>query len=62
LGVRETGVIDGVFHAPTEAALKMSRRNPSRMSTYSSHYSISPSSRPSISQHQFAKSLIQTAN
>ena len=33
LGIRETGVIYGVFHAPTEAALKMSRQTPSRMST-----------------------------
>jgi hypothetical protein len=36
LGVRETGLIYGVFHAPTAAALKMSRRNPSRMSTHPS--------------------------
>ena len=34
LGVRETGIVYGVFHALTEAAPKMSRRNPSRMSTY----------------------------
>jgi hypothetical protein len=36
LGVSETGVIFGVFHAPTEAALKMSRLKPSRMSTHPS--------------------------
>jgi hypothetical protein len=36
LGIRETGVIYGVFHAPTEAALKMSRQTPSRMSTHPS--------------------------
>jgi hypothetical protein len=33
LGIRETGFVYGVFHAPIEASLKMSRRNPSRMST-----------------------------
>ena len=33
LGVGETGLINGVFHAPTEAPLKMNRPNPSRMST-----------------------------
>jgi hypothetical protein len=36
LGIRKAGVIYGVFHAPTEAALKMSRLNPSRMSTHPS--------------------------
>src|SRR5208337_942704 len=35
LGVRETGVIGGVFHASTEAALNIGRQIPSRMSTYS---------------------------
>jgi hypothetical protein len=34
LGVRETGVICSVFHAPTEAALKISRRSPSPVSTH----------------------------
>jgi hypothetical protein len=34
LGIGKPGVIDGVFHAPTEAALKMSRLNPRRMSTH----------------------------
>jgi hypothetical protein len=34
LGLRKTGVVYGVFHASTEAALKMSRQTPSRMSTY----------------------------
>ena len=33
LGIRETGFVYGVFHAPIEASLKMNRRNPSRMST-----------------------------
>jgi hypothetical protein len=46
LGIRETGVIDGVFHALTEAALKMSRQNPSLLSTYPftilSHHTIAP--------------------
>ena len=34
LGIGKTGVIDGVFHASTEAALKMSRLNPRWMSTH----------------------------
>src|SRR5271170_1434262 len=34
LGVRETGVIDSVFHALTEAALKISRRSTSPVSTH----------------------------
>jgi Beta xylosidase C-terminal Concanavalin A-like domain len=34
LGIRETGLIYGVFHAPTEAALKIGRRRPSPMSTH----------------------------
>src|ERR1039457_3457045 len=46
LGIRKTGLIYGVFHALTEAALKMSRRNPGRMSTYPfailSRHTISP--------------------
>jgi hypothetical protein len=41
LGIRETGVIDGVFHALTEAALKIGRRTPSRMSTHPATY-LSP--------------------
>jgi hypothetical protein len=36
LGIGETGVIDGVFHAPTEASLKISRLSPSRVSTHPS--------------------------
>jgi hypothetical protein len=36
LGLREAGFIYGVFHAPTEAALKISRQTPSRMSTHPS--------------------------
>ena len=36
LGIRETGVGYGVFYARTEATLKMSHRNPSRMSTHPS--------------------------
>ena len=35
LGIREVGFVNGVFHAQTEAALKMSRLNPCRMSTHS---------------------------
>jgi hypothetical protein len=35
LGLRKVGLINGVFHAPTEASLKISRRNPHWMSTYS---------------------------
>jgi hypothetical protein len=34
LGICETGFIYGVFHASTEAALKMGRQTPSRMSTH----------------------------
>jgi hypothetical protein len=34
LGIRETGVIYGIFHALTEAALKMSRLNPRPLSTH----------------------------
>jgi hypothetical protein len=36
LGIREAGFIEDVFHAPTEAALKMSRPRQSRMSTHPS--------------------------
>jgi hypothetical protein len=34
LGIRETGIIYGVFHAPTEAALKMNRLSPRPLSTH----------------------------
>ena len=36
LGLRETGLLYDVFHAPTEAALKIGRPTPSRMSTHPS--------------------------
>src|ERR1035437_1448510 len=38
LGLRKTGVIYGVFHAPTEAALKIRRQTPNRMSTHPSTF------------------------
>ena len=42
LGIRKTGVIYGVFHAPTEAALKISRPIPCRMSTHPSTFLSRP--------------------
>ena len=47
LGIGEAGFVEGVFHAPTEAALKMSRRIPRRMSTHSAlFFHLSPSRPP----------------
>ena len=40
LGIRKTGLRYGVFHAPTEAALKIGRLRPSPMSTQ--HCTILP--------------------
>ena len=60
LGIGEAGFVYGVFHALTEAALKMSRRNPSPMSTLSSLFFHSSSSRPPKSQQLSPKPIIQT--
>ncbi len=60
LGIGEAGFIYGVFHAPTEAALKMSRPNPYQMSTRSSFFFHSSSSRPTESQRLSQKPIIQT--
>src|ERR1035438_3068020 len=51
LGIGEAGFVDGVFHAPTEAALKMSRRIRKRMSNHSSLFFHSSSSRPPASNN-----------
>ena len=62
LGIRETGLIYGVFHAPTEAALKMSRPSPSRMSTHPALFFHAQSRQPLESQRQSKNSIIQTGN
>src|ERR1035437_283252 len=49
LGICKTGVIYGVFHALTEAALKIGRLSPSRMSTHPSRFFLWPFSRPAES-------------
>src|SRR5450432_2279102 len=51
LGIRETGFIDGVFHAPTEAALKIGRLNPKQMSTYHTTFLSHPSKNLIIQTH-----------
>ena len=60
LGVGEVGFVYGVFHAPTEAALKMSRRIRQRMSIYSSLFFHSSASRPPEAQQLSPKPIIQT--
>ncbi len=60
LGIGETGVIYGVFHAPTEAALKMSRQKPSRMSTHPSTFLSAPIKKTSASLRNSANLIIQT--
>jgi len=60
LGIRETCLIYGVFHAPTEAALKMSRQTPSRMSTHPSTIYSLAFKQPSQPQHQSENLIIQT--
>jgi hypothetical protein len=51
LGIRETGFIYGVFHAPTEAALKIGRLNPMQMSTYHATFLSHPSKNLIIQTH-----------
>ena len=51
LGIRETGFIDGVFHAPTEASLKIGRLNPKQMSTYHATFLSHPSKNLIIQTH-----------
>ena len=53
LGIREAGVIYGVFHAPTEAALKIGRQTPSRMSTHTVIICSLAINHPSQPQHSF---------
>jgi hypothetical protein len=60
LGIRKTGIVDGVFHAPTEAALKMSRPNPCQMSTHHSLSFHSSSRSTPESQRLSKKPIIQT--
>ena len=56
LGVGETGLIDGVFHAPTEAPLKIGRPNQSRMSTNTAAFLLRPHHNPhqAIVQNDFS--------
>ena len=49
LGVGEAGLIYGVFHAPTEAPLKIGRPNQSRMSTNTASFLLRPHQQPSPS-------------
>ena len=58
LGIRKTGVIYGVFHAPTEAALKMSRRNPRRMSTHPATYLSRPIQKLIIQTHSHGVTML----
>jgi len=51
LVIGEAGFVDGVFHAPTEAPLKMSRQTPSRMSTHPSTFISRPIKKPIIQTH-----------
>lgn len=60
LGIGEAGFVAGVFHAPTEAALKMSRPNPGQMSTHSSLLFHPSSSSPPASTMNFPKADFQT--
>jgi hypothetical protein len=60
LGICETRVIYGVFHAPNEAALKMSRPKPSRMSTHRSTFPSRPINKSSASQRYSTNLIIQT--
>ena len=60
LGIRQTGFVYGVFHAPIEASLKMSRRNPCRMSTYLVTILHSSSNSPLNHNANRQKMIIQT--
>ena len=60
LGIRETGFIYGIFHAPTEAPLKIGRQTPSWMSTHPSLFFHSLSNRPLESQRRSENPIIQT--
>ena len=60
LGIRETGFIYGVFHAPTEAALKIGRQTPNQMSTHPSIIRSLAIRKPSEPQHHSQKLIIQT--
>jgi hypothetical protein len=60
LGIRETGFICGVFHAPTEAALKMNRPTPDRMSTHPSNLILIAINQPAKPQRLSEKLIIQT--
>jgi len=55
LGIGKAGFVDGVFHAPTEAPLKMSRQTPSRMSTHPSTFISRPIKKPIIQTHSYAR-------
>jgi len=57
LGIRKTGLVYGVFHASTEAPLKMSRQNPSRMSTHPSNI-LSPVIHQTGNPHHHTEKLI----
>jgi hypothetical protein len=60
LGIGEVGFVYGVFHAPTEATLKMSRPIRQRMSIYSSLFFHSSASKPPASQQFSPKPIIYT--
>jgi hypothetical protein len=51
LGIRQAGFVYGVFHAPTEAALKIDRQSPSRMSTHPSTIYSLACKQPGEPQH-----------
>jgi hypothetical protein len=60
LGIRKAGIVYGVFHAPTEAALKMSRPKSNRMSTHPALLFHSQPIRPLEFPAQSKNSIIQT--
>jgi hypothetical protein len=59
LGIGKVGLINGVFHAPTEASLKISRRNPRQMST--DYFTFLPRAiKSSRKSKSYPKLIIQT--
>jgi len=60
LGVGKVGFVYGVFHAPTEAALKMSRQTPSRMSTHPATFLSGPINKTIIQTHSKSNTALWT--
>ena len=62
LGIRKTRVIYDVFHAPTEAALKMSRLNPQWMSTHPATFLSRPCKKLIIQTHSHPDIAVANLN